>query len=139
MRNARFPPARRATRVSESNGEKLHKEIISGLPDGWELDEREHANLGLACRQLEDLETLEDAIERDGTMVAGSKGQPVVNPAIAEARQARLALNRLLGSIELPDAAGAPRSEASRRGQKAARSRWDRRVTKLHREGGVGG
>jgi hypothetical protein len=59
--------------------------------------------------------------------VPGSAGQLVMNPAIAEARQARQAVAKLLGALQLPDEEEEPRSEAGRRGQRAARARWDRR------------
>ena len=108
-----------------NRGRALWRSIVKGLPDGWELDEREVALLTLAARQTDDVAKLETAIKREGLMVAGSAGQPVLNPAVAEARQGRLALGRLLGQIELPDEEGKARGEASRRGQKAARARWD--------------
>jgi hypothetical protein len=56
--------------------------------------------------------------------VEGSCGQLVVNPSIGEARQARLALARLLGALELPDLSGAMRDQPSRDAQRAARARW---------------
>lgn len=97
------------------------------VPDGeepWELSEREEAMLMLACRQADDLALLEAAIERDGAMTVGSKLQPVVNPAIAEARQARIAISRLLGSLQLFEGGTKPQTTASQRGQHAARARW---------------
>lgn len=51
----------------------------------------------LAARQADDLQRLEAAIKVDGVSVPGSAGQPVLNPCVQEARQARLAINRLLG------------------------------------------
>src|SRR5437870_5362254 len=67
----------------------LWRSVANGLPEGWELDERERAILTLAARQADDLARLETAITRDGAMTTGSAGQPVVNAAITEARQAR--------------------------------------------------
>ena len=109
-------------------GRALWSSIAKGLPDDWELDEREAAYLTLAAHQADDLTRLETAIKRDGAMTKGSAGQPVVNPALTEARQARLAIGRLLGQIELPDEDEEPRTEAGRRGQRAARARWDRKA-----------
>lgn len=108
-------------------GKALWKAVLGGLPKGWELDEREQEFLGLACHQADDLALLEKAITKTGAMVAGSKDQTVVNPAIPEARQARLAISRLLGALELPDAEEEPKTHAGLRGQRAARARWGRR------------
>jgi phage terminase small subunit len=110
-----------------STGRALWSSVAKGLPEGWELDEREVAILTLAARQSDDLTRLE-AIKQDGAMVKGSTGQPVVNPAITEARQARLAIGRLLGQLALPDEDEQARTEPGQRGQKAARARWDRRA-----------
>jgi hypothetical protein len=108
-------------------GKALQRAVQAGIPDGWELDEREVEMLDLAARQADDLERLETAISEAGAMVAGSTGQPVVNPAIPEARQARIAISRLLGALQLPDAEDSPRSAASERARKAARVRWERK------------
>lgn len=105
----------------------MWRSVAKGLPDGWELDERELAVLSLAAHQADDLARLETAIKRDGAMSVGSKGQPVVNPALTEARQARLAIGRLLGQLSLPAEDEEPNTEAGRRDQNAARVRWDRR------------
>src|SRR5436190_15089875 len=103
-------------------GRTLWRSLAQGLPDGWELDERERALLTLAAHQADDLAKLEAAIKRDGAMTTGSAGQPVLNPALTEARQARLAISRLLGQLALPDEEAEARTEAGLRGQKAARS-----------------
>lgn len=44
----------------------------------------------------------------DALLVAGSTGQPRVNPAVAELRSHRLALSRLLRELDLPAEALAP-------------------------------
>lgn len=116
-------------------GKALQKAVQAGLPDGWELDEREVEMLDLAARQADDLERLEKAIAKTGAMVIGSTGQPVVNPAIPEARQARLAISRLLGVLQLPDADDSLRSASSERARKAARVRWERKDDLKRRRG----
>lgn len=63
---------------------------------------------------------LEADVRDRGTTVLGSAGQPVLNPAISEARQGRLALGKLLGAITLPDS----ESEGVRRARHAATERW---------------
>jgi hypothetical protein len=86
----------------------------------WELDERETAVLTLAARQADAVAKLERSIAKEGFMVRGSRGQPVLNPAITETHQARLAV----GQLKLPDEDGNASTAASVRGQRAARARW---------------
>jgi hypothetical protein len=91
------------------SGAELVEAIVARLPEGIELDDRERALLELARRQAVDLERLEADIRVRGTTVTGSTGQDVLNPSIAEARQARLAIGRLLAQLELPDTSEADR------------------------------
>ena len=95
----------------------------------FDLDDRELEILALAARQADDLALLEQAIREDGGMSVGSAGQPIVHPAIQEARQARLAIGRLHCILNLPveDEHG---TEASTRGRKAAQARWRNRGTR---------
>ena len=117
-------------------GRALWRSIVAGLPKGFELDEREEALLALAARQGDDVAKLEALVKRDGPMVVGSAGQPVLHPAVAEIRQGRATISRLLGQLELPDAEEEPRTEAGRRAQRAARARWQRRAdVKARRDG----
>ena len=89
--------------------------IRTGLPDGVELDEREEAILDLAARQARDVAAAEADIAGRGYLVEGSRGQKVLNPSIAEARQGRLALGKLLG------ATGPAREHQGRRQGRQAR------------------
>src|SRR4051794_9342986 len=108
-------------------GKALWKSVLEDLPDGWDLDHRELQILSLAARQADDLERLEKAIKKDGTMTVGSTGQPILHPAIPEARQARQSIGRLLGALALPDEDEEPATAASHRARAAARTRWARR------------
>ena len=108
-------------------GRRVWCSIVGGLPDGWDLDERELSILALAAREADVVAALERTVKRDGLMVTGSAGQPRVHPAVAEARQGRLAVGRLLAQIALPDEDAAPRSESSKRAQHAAQARWRRK------------
>ena len=108
-------------------GKELWTSITSGLNDGWELDDREREVLVLAARQADDLARLEKEIGTTGVTATGSQGQVVVSPMVPEARQARMAISKLLNTLELPDGEEQPRSQASLRAERAARSRWDRR------------
>ena len=97
--------------------------IIQGLPLGVELDERETALLDVAARQADDIAALEEDIAKRGVRVPGSRaGHEVLNPAISEVRQGRLALGKLLGALELPESA----SDATRSTLKAVEARWKR-------------
>jgi hypothetical protein len=96
--------------------------IRAGLPPGVELDEREEALLDLAAGQAEDVARVEADIASRGYLVSGSRGQQVVNPSVAEARQSRLALGKLLGQLELPESA----SDVVRSARQAAEARWAR-------------
>jgi hypothetical protein len=108
-------------------GRALWRSVTAAMTDGWELDERDEAILSLAARQADDLALIEAAISRDGAVTLGSRGQPVLNHALGEARQARLAISRLLGMLPIPADDEQPRTEAGRRAQRAARTRWDRK------------
>lgn len=117
-------------------GRALWAAILAGLEEaseddqgGWELDERELAILEAAARQADDLGKIEAAIEEHGVMTRGSTNQLVVNPAVAEARQSRAALAKLLGQLKLPTEEQAPTlfDAKSLRGQRAANTRWGNR------------
>ena len=93
----------------------------ASVTDGFELTGAESELLAEACRTLDDLDRLAEAITRDGAMATGAAGQPVVHPALTEARGQRLALHRLLAALQLeddiPDA-------VTLRNRQANRSRW---------------
>ena len=80
-------------------GLEMVEAIRTGLPPGAEMDEREEAILDLAARQARDVAAAEGDIAERGYLVEGSRGQQVVNPSVAEVRQSRLALGKLLGSL----------------------------------------
>jgi len=85
--------------------------------------------LAEAARTLDELDALRDAVAATGTTTEGSRGQPVVNPALSEMRQARAELRRLLEMLSLPDpeqdSGKAVTGARSARAAKAARTRWD--------------
>lgn len=109
----------------QTPGETLRAALLADLPAGFELDARELELLARAGRLADEIELLEQAVDRDGATVAGSRGQVRVHPAVAEARAHRLALARLLGQLRLE-----PPEELTpgrRQAQKAAQTRWQRR------------
>lgn len=105
-------------------GRDLWFAIHAGLPDGWELDEREAALLALAARQADHVAGLERVVAEDGLMAVGSTGQQVVNPAVQEARQGRQTINQLLGRISLPMPEKEGETSGSGHGRQAANARW---------------
>jgi hypothetical protein len=101
-------------------GLDLIEAIRTGLPPGVELDEREEAILDLAARQARDVAAAEADIADRGYLVPGSRDQKVLNPSIAEVRQSRQALGKLLGSLDLPEST----RDAVRGARRAAEARW---------------
>ena len=80
-------------------GKALWKAILSDLEPDVELDKRELHLLGRACRTEDEIAALEQAVDRDGVTVNGSRGQVVSHPALTEARHHRLVQLRLLSAI----------------------------------------
>jgi P27 family predicted phage terminase small subunit len=109
-----------------AEGKRLWKSIVGDLDEDWRLDARDLAYLAQAARCADELAELKAVIARDGSTVEGSKGQTRVHPAVAEARQLRLTLLRLLGSIEMTDPNAAERNAtaAQQQARKAADARW---------------
>ena len=96
--------------------------LRSALPSSQEWDERELALFALAEAQAADIDRLEADIAENGPRVPGRGGE-VLNQAFSEVRQARVALARILGQIDVPEAI----SPASLHARKAAEARWGRR------------
>lgn len=61
----------------------------------------EMAMLEEACRIRDRIVQLDDAVKSDGIMLMSSQGMRV-HPAVAEARQQRLALARMLATLGIP-------------------------------------
>jgi hypothetical protein len=108
-------------------GERLRRDVLAT----WELTGPELRLLDQAAATLDAGAELEARVEADGRMVAGSAGQSVRHPAIAEARQQRLAFGRIMGQLNLTD----PDDERAEgvwtpeqvRARRAAQARWRRR------------
>lgn len=78
-----------------------------------------------ACRCLDRLELLDGEIRERGATVEGSKGQDVVNPALAAARGQQATLHRLIAALRLPDLEGqAVATGREYSAAAAARARW---------------
>lgn len=89
----------------------------------YDLSEAEVELLVEACWTMTEVDHLRAALEVSGLTVAGSMGQPRVHPAVAEVRQHRLALARLLKQMALPD--DEPESQTTKAARAAANVRWD--------------
>lgn len=119
--------AKRPTAPKSLNmaGRRLWRSTLADLDDSWELTARELRYLELACGQADDVAELERLIDKEGMVTTGSTGQPVLNAAVSECRNGRLAIHRLLGAIELPVEDGAKaETVASSRARHAAQARW---------------
>jgi hypothetical protein len=102
-------------------GRELWRDVLSV----YELTAPERRLLAVACATVDTIADLDDVVSAEGVTAEGSKGQTVCHPAVAEARQQRLALGRLLAQLALPDPeGGVVRSPTQLRGSAAARQRW---------------
>lgn len=106
-----------------SAGQKLWKATV----EDTEWEQHELAVLEEACRTRDRIVQLDAAVSGDGVMLMSSQGNRV-HPAIAEARQQRLTLARLLVSLAIPPLeedvlpkASAPRGVYALGGRKGGR------------------
>jgi hypothetical protein len=90
----------------------------------FEYDRRELSVLREACATKDAIAALEEILANEGGVIPGSKGQLRLSPVFAELRQQRLALQRLLDSLGVPDASSS--SATSERKRRAANARWSR-------------
>ena len=101
------------------------KRYWSAVMGAFDLTDSELEVLLEVCRTLDSLDALDAAVAERGAMVPGSAGQPVVNPALTEARGQRALLHRLMAALALPDEDGASIPTAhSQRGKVANAARW---------------
>jgi hypothetical protein len=114
---------------------KRGKAYYSQILEDYELEESEVQILLEAARTLDEVEALKGAVSEFGVMTKGSTGQAVVNPALAEMRQARAMFARLVHQLDLPDveedeldespAETAAQRDRTENARKAANARWD--------------
>jgi len=79
--------------------------------DGYLLTEHELVLLQQATRVIDHLDQLDAQLTANGLLVAGRAGELKVHPALAEARQQRLVLAKLLSALRLPVEATSTRSQ----------------------------
>ena len=87
----------KAPRGLHSAGTRLWKTAT----EEYEWAEHELAVLEEACRVRDRITDLDGAVNDDGLMLPSSQGSRL-HPAVAEARQQRLALARLLATLQIP-------------------------------------
>lgn len=100
--------------------------VWASVTDLYELRVDELVVLEKACRASDRIAQMESELEGSTFMVKGSMGQPVVNPLVAEIRAHEALVQRLLGSLKLPDdpKGGAEEKPRSAQARAAAQSRW---------------
>ena len=99
------------------------KRLWRAVTSDFEGTEHELAQLEEACRTRDLLVSLREQLDHDGLMIESSQGSRL-HPAVAELRQQRLALARLLATLGVPglDEDALPASRGVR-GVYGARSR----------------
>ena len=103
------------------------KRLWVAVAESFVLNPGELAMLEQACRTADELDRLERAVRALPELTtAGSTGQVKPHPLLAEVRAHRLLLERLTGSLNLPDEdeEGPGLRPAQRHAQRAARARW---------------
>lgn len=103
--------------MSETPGERF----LAALEQEAELGPDARAAAESIAAHLDTIADLEALIEKDGYMTRGSRAQPRLHPAVAELRQARLALSTMLKALGLEDGEQPRTSQA---GAALARKRW---------------
>lgn len=107
------------TRAKRTPGVALVTRIRADMKaEGLEPDGREVELLAIAEGLADRLAELEAAIKADGLSSTSKGGIVRLHPAVAEARQTRTSLARVLAGIQMTDDSRDPTK------QKAAQSRW---------------
>jgi hypothetical protein len=83
--------------MNPSNGQALW----SSVTDHFQLTESELVILKHAASVADHIAALDAIVENEGIMQATRAGSERVHPALAESRQQRLALVRLLGQLKV--------------------------------------
>jgi hypothetical protein len=107
--------------IPEGLGERSGA-LWAGTVEGKTLEAGELVLLESACRLVDQIDMMQAALDEQGPVVKGSRGQAVASPLIREIRADRLAVTRILRQL----LAAAPVEEEGRRltpserGRKAA-------------------
>ena len=85
--------------VSVSRGVRFKSRVL----DNFALEMAELEVLAEVVSLLDEIDALKAAIDLEGVTVTGSTGQTRTHPALSEVRSHRLAVQRLLAALGLPD------------------------------------
>ena len=101
-------------------------ELWSETTAEYELSRHEKVILESACRELDIVEKLEEALDGASLIVAGSMGQDTANPLLQEVRMHRAAVATLIKALKLPEAEEGEKTENPRSStaRAAANARW---------------
>jgi hypothetical protein len=78
-----------------------------------QFESHELATLGEAAKTLDTLHTLQAILDAEGPIIDSPQGRKA-HPALAELRQGRIVLARLLAALKIPAADDAPPARAPR-------------------------
>jgi hypothetical protein len=100
--------------------------LWSGTVKGLELEAGELVLLESACRLVDQIDAMQAALEEQGPIVKGSRGQPAASPLLREIRAHDLAVTRILRTLmaAMPEEEDGKRLTPTERGRKAALARW---------------
>lgn len=79
------------------------RRLWAALHSQYEFEEHEAALVREMVRTVDTIAALEEQVRRDGIVLPGPGLSRRVHPAVAEARQQRIALARLAAALRLPD------------------------------------
>ena len=105
------------------------RRLWSAVVGPFDLRPDELRILDDACREVDLVDRLEEAVAAAPLVVEGSRGQEAPHPLIPELRAHRLVLARLLKQLGLPDEPGIAKTKTMARStsaRKAAAARWRR-------------
>jgi len=101
-------------------GRKLWRDVTAS----YQLDPGELVLLRAAAHTADELVRVEAELAAAPVVVEGSRGQPVANRMLAEVRQHRRALERLVLALALPARGEQVGRQRSAQAVAAARTRW---------------
>ena len=109
-----------------SGGRALWRSILEDVPEHMELTASELHGLRTACRMVDRADELDRIARAEGMMQRGSTGQPILHPAVREARQHRSAAATIVARIKLEQPVGTRHLNRRQRMQlaDARRARW---------------
>lgn len=116
-----------APRSLGADGRKLWRAVTTMAVEGRRIEFRtdELTVLAQAAATADAIAALEAELVGARVVVAGSKGQTIVNPVVIELRLQRAALATLLGRLAIPDASSSWEGlTSSQRARRAAHARW---------------